>query len=122
MTTTFTSLCADDVYVAFKAFCDVLWMANHVHVEDAVFVQFIDNMLRWYTDSRDKEFGTRIDDDIDEFIELALGVIVATKDTSISPVHSVDSLVLTLFSVPCLQPVGSRDQHQTVHSCPSGSF
>jgi hypothetical protein len=49
-------------------------------------------MLGWDTDSRDEEFGARIDDDIDEFVELALGVIVATRDTSISSVHPVDSL------------------------------
>ena len=89
MTTAFSSLCADDVYAAFKALRDVLWMANHVHVEDAVFVQLIDNMLGRDTDSGDEEFYARIDDDIDEFVEFAPGVIEATQDNFISLVHSV---------------------------------
>jgi hypothetical protein len=38
MATTLTSLCADDVYVTFEALRDVLRMANHIHVEDAVLV------------------------------------------------------------------------------------
>ena len=91
MTTTFTSLCADDVYAAFKALRDVLWMANHVHVEDAVFVQLVDNILGRDTDSGDEEFGAGTDDDIDEFVEFALGVIVAAQDNFVSLVHSVDS-------------------------------
>ena len=84
MTTTFTSLCADDVYVALKALCDVLRVADHVHVEDAVPVQPVDDMLGRDTDGGDEEFGSRFDDDIDELVELALGVIVAIQDTSIS--------------------------------------
>lgn len=52
-------------------------MSNHVHIEDAILVQTIDDVLRWHTYSRDEEFGAGFDDDVYEFVELALGVVVA---------------------------------------------
>jgi hypothetical protein len=36
-------------------------------------------MLRWDTDGGYEKLGTTVDNDINEFVELALGVIVAVR-------------------------------------------
>jgi hypothetical protein len=40
-------------------------MTDHVHVEDAVLVQLLDNGLGWDTDGGDKELSSRVDDNVD---------------------------------------------------------
>jgi hypothetical protein len=40
-------------------------------------VESLNDVLWWDTDSRDEKFGTRLDNNVNEFIELSLGVIVA---------------------------------------------
>lgn len=52
---------------------------NHVHVEHAVLVQLVDDSLGGHTDSRDEELRARVNDDVDQFVELALGVVVAAQ-------------------------------------------
>jgi len=71
-----TTLGADQVDTESEALGDVLWVADHVHVEDAVGVELVDDGLWWDTDGRDEELGARLDDNVDELVELALGVIV----------------------------------------------
>jgi hypothetical protein len=46
-----------------------------------VLVEFLDDMLGWYTDSADEELSARVDDDVDELIEFALGVVVASIES-----------------------------------------
>jgi hypothetical protein len=40
-------------------------------------VELVDSGLRGNTNSRHEELSTALDDDIDELVELALGVIIA---------------------------------------------
>lgn len=40
-------------------------------------MEALDDMLGRYTDGRDKEFGAAVDDDADEFVEFAFGIVVA---------------------------------------------
>jgi hypothetical protein len=41
-------------------------------------VESVDDMFRWDTDGGDEKFGTAVDDDADELVELAFCVIVAS--------------------------------------------
>jgi hypothetical protein len=52
-------------------------MTDHVHVQDAMPMQTVYNGLWCHTDSRDEELGAAVDDDADEFVKLALSVVVA---------------------------------------------
>jgi hypothetical protein len=55
-------------------------VADHVHVDDAVLVQPVDDLLGGDTDGGDEQLGTGLNDDVDELVQLALGVIVAKGD------------------------------------------
>lgn len=77
VTATLTTLGADNVDAEVEALLDVLGVSDHVHVDDAGSVESVDDVLGRDTDSRDEELGARFDDDVDELVELALGVIVA---------------------------------------------
>lgn len=77
--TSFTSLCADHVGAEFEALLDVLGVSDHVHVKNAVLVEFLDDVLWWDTDGRDEKTGAGFDGDVDELVELALGVVVAVE-------------------------------------------
>lgn len=77
--TTLTALGADDVDAELEALLDVLNVADHVHVVDAGLVDALNDVLGGHTDGRDEELAARVDDDVDELIELALGVVVAKK-------------------------------------------
>jgi len=63
--TSFATLCANDVRTDIDAFLNVLGVADHVHVEDAVLVELVNDGFGWDPDSGDEEFGARIDNDID---------------------------------------------------------
>jgi hypothetical protein len=56
-------------------------VADHVHVDDAVLVQLLNDVLRGDADGRDEELGAGLDDDVDQLVELALGVVVAAGGT-----------------------------------------
>ena len=77
VSTTLAALCADEIRTESKALWHMLGVADHVHVEDAMLVQSVDDGLWRYTDSRDEKLSTTIDDNADELVELALGVVVA---------------------------------------------
>lgn len=79
VTTTLTTLGADDVDTDVNALLDVLDVANHVHVGDASLVELVDDGLGGDTDGRDEQLGAGLDNDVDELIKLALGVIVAKE-------------------------------------------
>ena len=51
-------------------------MGAYVHNEDPSFVELFNNFLGRYTDSTNEELGLLLNDDIDQFIEFTLCVIV----------------------------------------------
>lgn len=77
VTTTLTTLGADNVDAEFEALLDVLGVSDHVHVENAGLVELLDDVLGWNTDGTDEEFGSALDDDINKLVELSFGVVVA---------------------------------------------
>lgn len=74
--TAFTTLGADDIDAQLEALLDVLGVANHVHVQDAVLVQALDDVSGRHTDGRDKQRDLLFNDDINQLVQLALGVVV----------------------------------------------
>ena len=40
-------------------------------------MKLLDNVLWWYTNGADEESGTRVDDNVNQIVQLALGVVVA---------------------------------------------
>jgi hypothetical protein len=82
VTTALTTLGADDINADGKTLGNVLGVTDHVHAEDTSAVQLVNNGLGGNTDGGDKEAGALLDDDIDELIELTLGVVVAGKEKS----------------------------------------
>jgi hypothetical protein len=75
----FATLCADDVCADVEAFFDVFWVADHVHVEDAGFVEAVDDGFGRDSNGGDEEFGARVDDDGHEVVKLAFGIVVAAQ-------------------------------------------
>lgn len=53
-----------------------MWTYDHVHVKDAVLVKFVNDGFWWDANGGNEEFGTAFDDDVDEFAELAFGVVI----------------------------------------------
>lgn len=80
--TALTTLGADDVDAEVNALLDVLNVADHVHVDDAIGVELVDDGLRGHTDGRDKKLGALLNDNVDELVELTLCVIVAVQALS----------------------------------------
>jgi hypothetical protein len=79
VTTTFTTLGADDVGAEFEALLDVFGVSDHVHVENAGLVELLNDVLGWNTDGTDEEFGSALNNDINKLVELSLGVIMAAS-------------------------------------------
>jgi hypothetical protein len=52
-------------------------VTDHVHAEDTGTVELLDDGLGGNTDGGDEELGTTLNDNVDELVELALGVVVA---------------------------------------------
>jgi hypothetical protein len=77
--TTLTTLGADNIGTKVEALLDVLGVSDHVHVEDAVLVKLLHDGARRNTDSADKQSGATFNNDINERIELSVGVIMAVK-------------------------------------------
>lgn len=78
--TALTTLGADDIGTGIEGLLDVLGVADHVHVEDTGLVESLDDVLGGNTDGGNEELGTALDDDVDQLIELTLGVVVARDD------------------------------------------
>jgi hypothetical protein len=81
VTTTLTTLGADNVGAEVEALLDVLWVSDHIHVENAGLVELLDNMLGRDTDGTDEEFSSALDDDINKLVELSFGVVVAEMES-----------------------------------------
>jgi hypothetical protein len=76
VTASLTTLGADNVCADVDALLHVFRVPDHVHVEDAGFVELVDDFFGWDANGGDKEFGARFDDDVDEFGKFAFGVVV----------------------------------------------
>jgi hypothetical protein len=91
MTTTLTTLGTDDIDTLSESFFNMFGVSNHlsisydrsgeqrgayVHNEDPSFVELFNNFLGRNTDCTNEELGLLLDDDIDQFIEFTLCVIV----------------------------------------------
>ena len=79
MASTFAALGTDNIGTTVECLLYVFGMTDHVHVEDTMLVEFLNNMLWWDTDGRDKELSTRLNDNVNELVKLTLGVIVAVQ-------------------------------------------
>ena len=79
MTSPFTALSANHVDANIQALLHMLRMSDHIHVEDACFMEALDNVHWRHADSGDEKFGTGVDNDGDEVIQFALCIIVAGK-------------------------------------------
>lgn len=77
MSTSFTSLGANHIGSNIKAFLDVFGMSNHVHVENACFVESLDDGNWGNADSADEQLSARVDDDGHELVEFSFSVVVA---------------------------------------------
>ena len=69
MSAGFASLSANDIGADGACFRDVFGVADHVHVQDVVGVEAIDDLFGWDADGGDEEFGARGDYYGDEFVE-----------------------------------------------------
>ena len=65
MAASLAALGTDHVDAYVEAFLHVLWVADHVHVENAGFVEALDDVDWGNADGGDEEFCTRVDDDGD---------------------------------------------------------
>lgn len=84
VSTTLTTLSTDKICASIQRLLNVLGVADHIHVEDSVAVESVDDSLRGDTDSGDEELSAALDDDVDKFVELALGVVVAREEQHIN--------------------------------------
>jgi hypothetical protein len=78
MSTTLTTLGTDNVDADIETFPDVLRVANHVHVENTIRVQSVNNSFWWNANSGDEEGSLGANYYIDELVELAFSIVVAT--------------------------------------------
>jgi hypothetical protein len=90
--TTLTSLGANEINSELEALLDVLGVADHVHVKDASLVELVNDGLGWDTDGRNEETSTRLNDNVNKGVELALGVIVAIRASAYVVVWSSQAL------------------------------
>jgi len=74
--TTLATLGANDINAEVEALLDVLRVTDHVHIEDAVLVELLDDMLGRDTDGGDEETRPRLDHNVDKLLKLALGVVI----------------------------------------------
>jgi len=75
------TLGADDINANVEALLDVLGVTDHVHGENTSTVQTLDDSLGRNTDGGDEELRAALDDDVDELVKLALGVVIASGET-----------------------------------------
>lgn len=77
VSTTLATLGTDKIGADVETLLDVLGVSDHIHVEDAVLVQLVDDLFWWDTNGGDEEARAGLDDDVYELAELAFCVVVA---------------------------------------------
>lgn len=75
MSTGLGALRADYVGAGRARLVHVLRMPDHVHVQDAVGVQLVDDVFGRHAHGRHEQLCAPGDDDVDEFVERASGVV-----------------------------------------------
>jgi hypothetical protein len=77
VSTTLSSLGADDINAEIEALLDVFGVANHVHVQDTGLVESVDDMLWGDTNGRNEQLCSALNNNGNELVQLALGIIIA---------------------------------------------
>ena len=72
----------------------MLGVANHVHAEDTSAVELLNDSLGGNTNSRDEELGAALDNDIDELVELALSIVIASWRAMLAGVELAKQVVI----------------------------
>ena len=91
----------------------MLWVADHVHDGDTGLVQGVDDWLRWDSNGTNEERSFLLDNDVDELIELALGVVILGKG-----IQNLDGRILheAYVGLPCVS-TDLRDQKIDAERC-----
>ena len=84
MAAAFATLCANHINAYVQALLDVLWMADHVHVQNTGLVKSFNHIFGRNAHSRHEKLGAAINDYADEFIKLAFSVIIASSPGPVS--------------------------------------
>ena len=119
MSAALAALRADQVRAPLEALLDVLRVPDHVHVQDVVLVEFVDDGLRGDAHGGDEELRAGLDDDVDQLAELAFGVVVAGLVSSGS--CGDGEWGFTWSCVRRRRLAGGGGRRRRAHSCPSGS-
>jgi hypothetical protein len=91
----FATLSADQINSDVKALLHMLWVSDHVHVENASLVQTLNNLFGRDAHGRDKKFSTTVNDDADQLVEFAFGVVITrSKSASDDGGGATDQLCL----------------------------
>ena len=69
------ALCADDIRAGLACLVCVLRVTDHVHVQNAVGVEFVNYVFWRDADGGDEELRATFDDDVDEFIQTAFSIV-----------------------------------------------
>lgn len=77
MAASLAPLSANHVGADIEAFLYVLRVSDHIHVEDACFMEAVDDVAGRDADGGDEEFGPRVDYNGYEVVEFTFCVIVA---------------------------------------------
>ena len=73
--TCLSTLRADDVRSSGARLVHVLRVSDHVHVQDPMGMQLVDDVSGRDADGGDEEFRPAGNDDVDQFVERAFGVV-----------------------------------------------
>jgi hypothetical protein len=76
MTSSLEALCAHDIGTSFASFCCMFWVSAHVHVQNAVGMQFLDDMRRRNANGGHEQTSAALYDDINLFVEGAMCEVI----------------------------------------------
>jgi hypothetical protein len=81
VSTALATLSANNIDAGINSLLYVLRVTYHVHDGDLGFVHLVYDIWRRDTDCADEELGTRLDDDVDELVQLSSGVVFVCLDS-----------------------------------------
>lgn len=76
VSTALARLRTNDVHTSIERLLHMLRVADHIHNGNAGLVQGVDDWLWWDADGTNEEGGFLLDNDVDELIEPAFGVVI----------------------------------------------